>query len=224
MRSALLSLLGLALARDYDWDPDRKEKDWDSDKRDKDWDPDRRDRHDERDRGDAFCQRICRETPGCLPHGSYCKADHDPATCFGLYKVGHGQGGSRDLGHHRERFCFEPATNREHRCNDQLLDPVLCGGTEPEPPVPPPRPTALPPFPPGPFPPGPFPPFPPGPFPPGPFPPFFPPFFPPVFPPVFPGDIPNNIIIPDFVPFPPFPPGPFPPFPPGPFPHGPFPR
>ena len=68
----------------------------------------------------AFCQKLCYETKECREdphaHGSYCKIDHHPATCFGLYEKKHHH-------HHEYKFCFEP--NSRH-CNDAELKPVLC--------------------------------------------------------------------------------------------------
>lgn len=82
----------------------------------------------------AYCRHLCRETKECREdphaHGSYCKLDHHPATCFGLYEKRRHHGdakpeGEEGLTYPRHiKFCFEP--NSRH-CNDAELHPVLCG-------------------------------------------------------------------------------------------------
>ena len=79
-----------------------------------------------------YCERLCRENHECRhdphSHGSYCKLDHHPRTCFGFYKKKHHHGGKDDDKQDkdedkRQRYCFQP--NDKH-CDDSKLEPVLC--------------------------------------------------------------------------------------------------
>ena len=62
-----------------------------------------------------YCAEVCFLTEDCRrdpnSQGSYCKKDHHPATCFGLYhtrphhlREERGDG----LEKHRKRFCYQP--------------------------------------------------------------------------------------------------------------------
>jgi hypothetical protein len=87
-----------------------------------------------------FCQEVCRATPGCRTdphaHGSYCKIDHNPQTCFGLFfraKSG--------------RLCFQPNEKDRTESNIDFCDeskPVLCKPTTPPTQPPTTRPTTKP--------------------------------------------------------------------------------
>jgi hypothetical protein len=90
------------------------------------------------DRFDRTCAEACFHTPGCRndphEHWSYCKYDHEPSVCFGLYHVprhhhedccdkedeksGWGWGKGKKFG----KLCYEP-TNRN--CPEKY--PVRCG-------------------------------------------------------------------------------------------------
>ena len=79
-----------------------------------------------------YCERLCRENHECRhdphSHGSYCKLDHHPRTCFGFYKKKHQHGGKDDDKQDKDddkrpRYCFQP--NDKH-CDDSKLEPVLC--------------------------------------------------------------------------------------------------
>ena len=64
---------------------------------------------------DALCFEVaeCAGDPGS--HNSYCKSDHDPQVCFGLYHSDTNQSG----------FCFFP---NDPTCSES--DPVLCSEAE----------------------------------------------------------------------------------------------
>jgi hypothetical protein len=82
---------------------------------------------------DKTCAEACYHTPGCRndphEHWSYCKYDHHPAVCFGLYHVPkHGcdhddekSPYDKDFGHKFGKLCYEP-TNRN--CPEKY--PVRC--------------------------------------------------------------------------------------------------
>ena len=85
---------------------------------------------------DMTCAEACFRTPGCRKdpheHWSYCKYDHHPATCFGLYHVPH-HFEHGDMHHemsewgwgHGDKFgklCYEPT---QRNCPERF--PVLCG-------------------------------------------------------------------------------------------------
>ena len=99
-----------------------------------------------------YCERLCHENRECREdphaHGSYCKLDHHPHTCFGLYykkhhhhhdhKDGRVNGVNEDSEddeehgyhhhHHHKKTCFQP---NDRHCDDSKLKPVLCGHYRP---------------------------------------------------------------------------------------------
>ena len=92
---------------------------------------------------DQSCAEACFRTPGCRfdphEHWSYCKYDHHPATCFGLYHVPkhhHHRESMEDeegftewgwgKGHKFGRLCYEPT---QRHCPEQF--PVLCKAHRP---------------------------------------------------------------------------------------------
>jgi hypothetical protein len=96
---------------------------------------------------DRNCAEACYRTPGCRfdphEHWSYCKYDHHPPTCFGLYHVpkhhghhyehGYGMEEGEDFtewnwgkGHKFGRLCYQPS---QPWCPEQF--PVLCKAHRP---------------------------------------------------------------------------------------------
>jgi hypothetical protein len=85
---------------------------------------------------DRNCAEACFRTPGCRfdphKHWSYCKYDHHPATCFGLYHVPkhhhRRMEGDEEFsewgwgkGHKFGKLCYEPT---QPHCPEQF--PVYC--------------------------------------------------------------------------------------------------
>ena len=68
-----------------------------------------------------YCEHLCRENRECREgkHGSYCKLDHHPRTCFGFYHKKHYEHGEEK----HPRYCFQP---NDKNCDDHKLAPVLC--------------------------------------------------------------------------------------------------
>lgn len=95
---------------------------------------------------DETCAEACFRTPGCRfdphEHWSYCKYDHHPPTCFGLYHVPkHHHHHRRHMmdgeemsewgwgkGHRWGRLCYEPT---QRNCPEEI--PVLCKSHRPMP-------------------------------------------------------------------------------------------